>query len=88
MTKQFPRFRSAADCSCFGVGIAFNVLVWFPEGTFNWDVLTLIGSALLVLNIARRLPVPSIIFAAAMIIAVSPALRVLTDYPAYWEIGI
>jgi uncharacterized membrane protein len=69
----------------FGVGIAFNVLVWFPEGTFNWDVLTLIGSALLVLNLARRLPVPIIVFAAAMIITVSPVLRVLTDYPAYWQ---
>ncbi len=69
----------------FGVGIAFNVLVWFPEGTFNWDVLTLIGSALLVLNIARHLPVPIIIFAAATILFVSPALRIQADYPAYWQ---
>lgn len=69
----------------FGVGIAFNVLVWFPEGTFNWDVLTLIGSALLVLNLARRLPVPIIVFAALMILLVSPALRIVTDYRAYWQ---
>lgn len=69
----------------FGVGIVFNILVWFPEGTFNWDVLTLIGSALLVLNLARRLPVPIIVFAAAMIVLVSPALRIQTDYKAYWQ---
>lgn len=69
----------------FGVGIAFNVFAWFPEGTFNWDVLTLIGSALLVLNLARRLPIEIVIFAAATILLVSPALRIQTDYPAYWQ---
>jgi len=83
--KEISKVSIRRGLFVFGVGIAFNVLVWFPEGTFNWDVLTLIGSALLVLNIARRWPVPIIIFAAAMIIAISPALRVLTDYSAYWQ---
>jgi uncharacterized membrane protein len=68
----------------FGVGVAFNVLVWLPEETFNWDVLTFIGSALLVLNLARRMPVPLIIFSALMILLVSPALRIQADYPEYW----
>src|SRR6476620_5610607 len=56
----------------FGVGIAFNVLIWMPEGTFNWDVLTLIGSALLILNLVRNLPVPMIIFSAVLVLLVSP----------------
>jgi uncharacterized membrane protein len=69
----------------FGVGIAFNVLVWLPEGTFNWDVLTLIGSALLVLNLVRNLPAAILIFIAAIVLLVSPALRIEADYPAFWE---
>ena len=69
----------------FGVGIAFNVLVWFPEGTFNWDVLTFIGSALLVLNMVRGMPLPLIALLAATILFVSPALRIEADYPAYWK---
>jgi uncharacterized membrane protein len=60
------------------------VLVWFPEGTFNWDVLTMIGSALLVLNLARHLPVPILVFAAATILLISPVLRLQTEYREYW----
>lgn len=91
---QQARGRSDEDISkisirrglfVFGVGIVFNVLIWFPEGTFIWDVLTLIGSALLVLNVARRLPVPLIGLVAATILLVSPALRIQTDYAAYWQ---
>ena len=40
----------------FGLGIAFNVLVWLPEETFNWDILTFIGSSLLVLAACRTMP--------------------------------
>ena len=71
----------------FGVGVTFNVLVWLPEETFNWDVLTFIGSALLVLNIARRMPVPLLIFTAATILLVSPALRIQADYSEFWVNG-
>jgi uncharacterized membrane protein len=68
----------------FGVGFAFNVLVWLPEEAFNWDVLTLIGTALLVLNLSRRMPVTLIVFSAALVLLVSPVLRLQADYPAYW----
>src|SRR5438552_595261 len=40
----------------FGTGIAFNALVWLPEDTFNWDVLTLLGSSLLLLALVRNVP--------------------------------
>ena len=40
----------------FGLGITFNVLVWLPEETFNWDILTFIGSSLLVLAACRTIP--------------------------------
>jgi uncharacterized membrane protein len=70
-----------------GLGFAFNVLVWLPEDVFNWDILTLIGGGLLVLGVARWLPDPAILFAAAVIVAVSPALRVAAGYDAFWTEG-
>lgn len=68
----------------FGVGIAFNVLVWLPEDVFNWDILTLIGTGLVVLEGARRLPLPVVVTAIATIVAVSPAARALVEWEAYW----
>jgi uncharacterized membrane protein len=40
----------------FGIGLAFNVLVWLPEDTFNWDILTLTGSGLVAVDVVRRMP--------------------------------
>lgn len=68
----------------FAVGFAFNIFVWLPEDTFNWDVLTMIGFAVLVLNGLRRLPVIISIFLACGIIFISPLLRGMSDYQAYW----
>lgn len=68
----------------FAVGFAFNIFVWLPEDTFNWDVLTMIGFAVLVLNGLRRLPVIISIFLACGIIFISPLLRGMADYQAYW----
>lgn len=68
----------------FGVGLAFNFFVWLPEDLFIWDVLTFIGVALLVLNIARHAPLRiSVLFAAAAVV-ISPLLRHSADYAAYW----
>jgi Heparan-alpha-glucosaminide N-acetyltransferase, catalytic len=68
----------------FVLGFAFNVLVWLPGDTFNWDVLTLIGTAFFVLNIVRNLPpaVPLVMAAAAF--ALAPVLREMTDYNSFW----
>ncbi len=70
-----------------GLGFAFNVLVWLPEDIFNWDILTLIGVGLLVLDVARRMPDWVVGMAAVLIIFVSPAMRVAVDYTAYWQAG-
>ena len=71
----------------FGVGFAFNIFVWLPEDTYNWDVLTMIGFSLLVLNLLRRLPLVIPIFVASVSILVSPLFREMADYNAYWESG-
>lgn len=70
-----------------GLGFAFNVLVWLPEDVFNWDILTLIGCGMLALEAARRMPDPAVLFAAALAIAVAPALRIVAEYPASWSQG-
>ena len=69
----------------FGAGFAFNIIAWLPEDTFNWDVLTFIGFSLLLLNGLRRLPLPIPVLIAVSAILISPILRGMADYPAYWE---
>ncbi len=68
----------------FGIGIAFNVLVWLPEDVFNWDVLTFIGTALLILNLVRQQPAPLLLFMAFLSLFFAPVFRYLVDYNAYW----
>lgn len=70
-----------------GLGFAFNVLVWLPDDVFNWDVLTFIGTALLLLAACRGAPPGVHVVMAAAAVAVSPALRDLAGYPAYWSEG-
>lgn len=71
----------------FGVGFLFNVFVWLPEDTFNWDILTFIGAAMMFLNLVRNLPTPIPILMCAAVYLLSPILRAMTDYPAFWING-
>ena len=70
-----------------GLGFAFNVLIWLPEDVFNWDILTLIGFGLLVLEFARRMPDGVVLFAAVLVVAVAPTLREVAGYSEYWTEG-
>ncbi|GIW80675.1 MAG: hypothetical protein KatS3mg105_2482 [Gemmatales bacterium] len=71
-------------CFLFVAGLVFNFLLWLPEGVFNWDILTLIGSALVILAFGRRLPLSILALAGVMILLLSPPLRIVGDYAAYW----
>jgi uncharacterized membrane protein len=68
-------------------GLLFNVLVWMPEDIFNWDILTLIGTAMLALDIARRTPPAVTIVACGLLIALAPTLRAVADYREFWAAG-
>jgi uncharacterized membrane protein len=70
-----------------GLGFAFNVLVWLPEDTFNWDILTFIGTALIALELVRGMPPPVPLVGCGLVLAAAPVLRRIADYPAYWEGG-
>jgi uncharacterized membrane protein len=85
--EQISKMSVRRALFVFGAGFAFNILVWLPEDTFNWDVLTFIGAALLLLNGIRRLPFQISVFAAVVSVLISPVLRHLADYEAYWMNG-
>lgn len=68
----------------FGTGFLFNIFVWMPEDTFNWDILTFIGTALICLNLVRKLPLPIPLLICALVYAISPVLREVAEYPLYW----
>ena len=69
----------------FALGFAFNVLVWLPEDTFNWDVLTMIGTALVFLGVGRHLPPVVLAAVAGTLVVLSPFLRAQADYVSYWQ---
>jgi uncharacterized membrane protein len=71
----------------FVLGFAFNVLVWLPEDAFNWDVLTLIGSGLLLLCAIRDTPLLVPITGILVALACGPLMRALGDYDSYWLEG-
>lgn len=70
-----------------GAGITFNVLVWLPADTFNWDVLTFLGMGYLMLEWARRMRPGVVASACVVIFVISPAARVLVDYDSFWSSG-
>jgi len=70
-----------------GLGFAFNIFVWLPEDTYNWDVLTFIGVGLMFLNVARKLDRSILLLMCVMALIVSPLLRATSDYDYYWENG-
>jgi uncharacterized membrane protein len=68
-------------------GFAFNVLVWMPEDVFNWDILTLIGTGMLALDVARRTAPAVGIVACGLLVGLAPVLRAVADYRAFWAAG-
>jgi len=68
-------------------GLLFNMLVWLPEDIFNWDILTLIGTAMLALDVARRTPAVVPAVACGLLIALAPTLRAVAGYREFWAAG-
>ena len=69
----------------FLVGLLFNVAVWMPEDVFNWDVLTLIGTGLVVLTLARNAPSPLLLGAAVLALVVTPPLQRTVGAWEFWQ---
>ena len=68
-------------------GFAFNVLVWMPEDVFDWGILTLIGTGMLALDIARRNPTVVSIVACGLFVGLAPTLRGVAHHREFWADG-
>jgi uncharacterized membrane protein len=86
-TSLISKITMRRGCFLFGLGFAFNVLVWLPEDTFNWDVLTLIGVGMMTMGVAKDLPPLTTLFFAVCVIAMTPLAQSMADWPAYWTEG-
>jgi uncharacterized membrane protein len=89
--RRLGKSERAIDKACvrrgllvFGLGLAFAFFVWLPRYLFDWDILTLIGAATLVLAAARRLSPRVLIGLSIAAVAVSPWLRQWTGYDGHW----
>jgi uncharacterized membrane protein len=71
----------------FGVGFVFNIAVWLPADTFNWDVLTLIGTALVLIGWLRDTPDIVPVALCMVLFVMAPILRIETAYQLYWQDG-
>ena len=68
----------------FGAGLLMAVLAFGPKNMWNWDILTLIGSAYIVLYFCRFLPSWLILLIVAAIAFMAPWLRGTVDFMADW----
>jgi len=71
----------------FGLGFLFNFFVWLPDDLFTWDVLTFLGSAMILLNIARVMPTPALLLTIALSVLLSPVMQRIVHYGEYWVSG-
>jgi uncharacterized protein len=69
----------------FFLGLLFAIFVWMPDEVFSWDILTFIGASLLILYPLRKLSPATIITKILIIIAISPVVRIFTDYHSHWN---
>ncbi len=69
----------------FLVGLLHNFIHWGTENIFDWDILTFIGSALIILYLLRNIKTEgflAIIFGAFLL---SPILREFSGYNQHWN---
>ncbi|MFH1037548.1 MAG: heparan-alpha-glucosaminide N-acetyltransferase domain-containing protein [PVC group bacterium] len=78
------RFILRRGLYLFAGGLIFAVIIWLPREVFDWDVLTLIGAATLILLPLRRLRLGALVGLALLVLLISTPLRGLTDYDSHW----
>jgi uncharacterized membrane protein len=68
----------------FLVGLAFEGGVWSPGDVFDWDVLTTIATALILLALLQRAPGWALATVAAVLCVAGPLLFAAWDGAAMW----
>jgi uncharacterized membrane protein len=87
LESEITRISVRRGLFLFGLGFAFNVLVWSPEDVFNWDILTLIGTGLILLAFARDVPPPVLLVLGAGISLLAPVIAKLAGWEEFWTNG-
>jgi uncharacterized membrane protein len=68
----------------FVLGFAVNVLIQMPDQTFNWDILTLLGAASLIITWVRNWHPGALAALCIVIVLAAPPLRDLSQYESHW----
>src|SRR5206468_7874173 len=96
LDHQFARGRTDGQITAATVrrglflvalGFVFNAAVWLPADMFNWDVLTLIGSAVVLLAAIREMPPLVPLTAAGLALVLTPVLIAHSDFSTFWATG-
>ena len=69
----------------FFFGLIFAALIWTPAEVFGWDILTLIGAALLIVFPLRKLKDNRLVAIILLIVIASPLLRIWSNYYSHWN---
>ncbi len=68
----------------FMIGLLLSCAIRGPKMLFEWDILPLIGTSLILLPFTRHWKVGTFILVSISIAALAPGLRGLTDHAAQW----
>jgi len=69
----------------FIFGIVFETVVWGYKDTFDWDILTAIGSCIILLAFVRNISPKLLVSVTVTVLLLSPYLRHLFGYPEFWD---
>lgn len=67
-----------------GIGCLLNLFIAGPGDVFSWDVLALIGSALILIPLAKHLSTGAVFSLCLGILLISPVLREVSQYSLDW----
>ena len=69
----------------FIFGLIFETVVWGYKDAFDWDILTTIGSCIILLAFLRNISLRQFVSIMVTILLLSPYLRHLSGYPEFWD---
>jgi len=69
----------------FFAGLTFATFIWLPASVFDWDILTFLGAATIIIFSMRKLPVKVLLGSIFVVLLLSPPLREFSGYAIHWD---
>jgi uncharacterized membrane protein len=85
--RDITKYSLRRGMFMFVLGFAVNIFIWLPKSIFNWDILTLLGAAAMVITAIRNWYPTVLIGICALILLASPPLRDMANYYRFWITG-